>query len=195
MACASHRSMAFVGKGEGFVDVGGPTLDETTGISAEAFEQAKREALAQRAAAPPPALPTIEGRDAGLRDALAALAAAPSTAAHLRVAAEYNRLRVRDMAYDHYSDALALDSRSAAALEGRARLLRDVGLMAMALADAHRARYFAPRSAEVRNTLGTILERRGFCVEALAQYRTALQLKPDAPWAAQNIERLTRSCS
>jgi Flp pilus assembly protein TadD len=97
---------------------------------------------------------------------------------------------VTDAAFDHYSDALRLEPRSVAALDGRARLWRDTGLLGPALADAHRARYFAPKSAEVRNTLGTILDRRGLCHEALAEYREALRLKPDAVWAQENVERL-----
>ena len=104
------------------------------------------------------------------------------------------RVGVRDMAFDHYSEALRLDPRNIAAFDGRARLWRDVGFLAPALADAHRAKYFDPRSAEVRNTLGTILERRGLCHDALTEYREALRLQPDAAWAQQNVTRLTDTC-
>ena len=104
------------------------------------------------------------------------------------------RLGVRDLAFDHYSDALTLEPRNAAAFDGRARVWRDWGFVGLALADAHRARYYQPASATVRNTLGTILELRGLCREALAEYREALRLKPDAAWAQQNVTRLTDTC-
>ena len=95
---------------------------------------------------------------------------------------------------DHYSDALTFDGRSAAAFEGRARVWRDWGFVGLALADAHRARYYQPASASVRNTLGTVLEMRGLCREALGQYREALRMQPDAAWAQQNVSRLTDTC-
>ena len=177
----------------GYVDVGGYAAPAPAIAKAE-FDRARREALATRAAEKPAALPSIEARDVALRDALAGLGSEPSVAAHLRVAGEYMRVGVRDMAFGHYSDALRLESRNVAALDGRARLWRDVGFLEPALADAHRAKYFAPKSAEVRNTLGTILEHRGLCHEALAEYREALRLKPDATWAQQNVARVTDTC-
>lgn len=190
--CASRSagSGPFVRKGgPGFVDVGGVPPASST-ASDEEIARATREAVAKRAAEKAAPLPSIEGRDRGLRDALAVLGKAPSAAGHIRVAEAYRRVGVTDAAFDHYSDALRLAPRSIAALDGRARLWRDTGLLGPALADAHRARYFAPTSAEVRNTLGTILERRGLCAEALAEYREALRLKPDAVWARENVERL-----
>lgn len=194
-ACAGRAaSSPFVKKGgPGFVDVGG-SHEPATPIAQAEFDRATREAVAKRAAERPASLPSIEGRDPELRDALAALGKAPSAAAHLRVAEEYMRVGVRDMAFDHYSEALRLDPRNIAAFDGRARLWRDVGFLAPALADAHRAKYFDPKSAEVRNTLGTILERQGLCRDALAEYREALRLQPAAAWAQQNVTRLTDTC-
>jgi len=194
-ACAGRTaSLPFVKKGgAGFVNVGGPQ-DLPTPIAQAEFDRARREALTKRAAEKPAPLPSIEGRDVQLRDALAALGDAPSVAAHLRVAEQYMRVGVRDLAFDHYSDALRVEPRNIAAFDGRARLWRDIGFLAPALADAHRAKFFAPRSAEVRNTLGTVLERRGLCRDALAEYREALRLKPDAAWAQQNVTRLTDTC-
>ncbi len=151
--------------------------------------------MARRAADRPAPLPSIEGQDDGLRDALAALKAAPSAGAYLRVADAYMRVGVRDVAFDHYTEALRLEPRNVAAFDGRARLWRDVGLLGPALTDAHRAKYFGPKSAEVRNTLGTILERRGLCQAALTEYREAARLKPDAAWAQQNVTRLADKCS
>ena len=156
--------------------------------------RAVREAQAKRAAEPRPSLPVVEGRDPALKDALAALGKAPSAAAHLRVGQEYYRLGIRDLAFDHYSDALTLDGRSAAAFDGRARVWRDWGFVALALGDAHRARHYQPASATVRNTLGTVLELRGLCHEALTEYREALRMAPDAAWAKQNVTRLTDTC-
>lgn len=186
--------MPFVKKGgSGFVDVGG-SREPVTPIAQTELDRAMREAVAKREAERPAPLPSIEGRDLTLREALAALGHGPSAAAHLRVADEYMRVGVRDMAFDHYSDALRIEPRNVAAFDGRARIWRDVGFLAPALADAHRAKYFGPTSAAVRNTLGTILERRGLCHEALAEYREAVRLKPDAAWAQQNVTRLTDTC-
>ena len=180
-------------KAPGFVDVGGPE-EAATPVKREEFERARREAVAKRTAEKRAPLPSLEGSDPALGQALAALGKAPTVAGHLRVAEQYMRVGVRDMAFDHYTDALRLEPRNVAAFDGRARLWRDVGFLAPALSDAHRAKYFAPKSAEVRNTLGTILERRGLCHDALAEYRQALRLKPDAAWAQQNVTRLTETC-
>jgi len=192
-ATQSATSSRFLKKAPGFIDVGGPE-EVATPVKREEFERARREALAKRAAEKRAPLPSIESSDPALGEALAALGTTPSVTTHLRVAEHYMRVGVRDMAFDHYSDALQLEPRNVAAFDGRARLWRDVGFLAPALADAHRAKYFAPRSAEVRNTLGTILERRGLCHDALAEYREALRLKPDAAWAQQNVSRLTDRC-
>ena len=196
-ACAAHgaSSSPFVKKGSGFIDVGGPAPEASTDVSREAFRRAAAEATAMRAAEPRSKLPTIEDRDPVLRDALASLSTGASVEGHLRVAAEYGRVGVSDQAYDHYTAALALEPRNVRAFEGRARLLRDVGLPGMALTDAHWAKFLAPRSAEVRNTLGTILEGQGHCADALAQYREAARLQPTASWARQNVARLTDKCS
>ena len=193
--CASRAApLPFVKKGSaGFVDVGGSHAPVVRIAQAE-FDRARREALATRAAEKPAPQPLIEGRDSALREALAALGIESSVAAHLRVAEQYMRVGVRDMAFDHYTDALRLEPRNVAAFDGRARLWRDVGFLGPALADAHRAKYFGPTSAEVRNTLGTILERRGLCRDALIEYREALRLQPDAAWAQQNVTRLTDTC-
>jgi Flp pilus assembly protein TadD len=136
----------------------------------------------------------VERRDVPLSAALADLKASPGELAHVKVAEAYVRVGVLDMAYDHFTEAVRFNRRSVAALDGRARLLRDVGLMNMALVDVHRALYVAPGSAIARNTLGTILERLGQCREARAAYRKAAQLSNGATWAAQNVTRLTLSC-
>ena len=191
---AGPVSGPFVKKSGRFVEVGAPRQAASPEAARE-LERVRREAVAKRAAEPRAVLPSIEGTDPALRTALAALGRVPSAAAHLRVASEYPRLGILDIAYDHYSDALAIEPESGDAYEARARLWRDIGILAPALTDAYRAKYYAPESAEIRNTLGTILEGRGWCQAALEQYREALRLRPGADWAQRNIARLSRTCS
>jgi tetratricopeptide (TPR) repeat protein len=193
-ACAAQTSSRFVVKDGGFVDVGGPAVPAEDVVSSEDVKRAVKDAVAARAAEKRDMPRSIEETDPALKAALATLAKGRSAHAHLAVAGHYSRLGVSDMAYEHLSEALAIEPRSSAALDGRARLLRDVGLMAMALADANRARFLAPESAAVRNTLGTILERLGQCREALAAYREAARLSQGAEWASGNAARLTASC-
>jgi tetratricopeptide (TPR) repeat protein len=193
-ACAAHdgSSSPFVKKGRGFIDVGGAPSDAQAKVGREALRRAAADAAAKRAAQPK--LPTIEDRDPALGAALRDLANGPTLARHLKVAVEYRRVGVHDQAYEHFTAALVLEPRNVAAHEGRARLLRDVGLPGLALTDAHWARFLDPKSAEVRNTLGTILEGQGHCAEALAEYREAARLKPGAEWAHTNVARLTDKC-
>lgn len=165
-----------------------------TEVDRDALERARREALAQRAAEPKAKLPSIEGADPMLREALAALGRSPSPAAHVAVGMAYERLGVTDQAFDHYTDAIRMDRRYAPAWDRRARLWRDWDMIELALADAHRAVYFAPESGEAHNTLGTILERAGQCEAALSTYRKALTLAPEADWARENVERLEPVC-
>ena len=162
--------------------------------SKRAVEEAVHEAQLARQSKPATPLPVVEQTDGSLQGALAALQAGDSESAHLRVATEYLRVGVWDKAYDHYSDALQINPRSVQALDARARLLRDAALLRLALADAHRATYFAPASAEASNTLGTILERQGLCREALGEYRRAARLNPAAAWATANAERMAAKC-
>jgi tetratricopeptide (TPR) repeat protein len=198
VACASSQSGSssrFVKKADGFIELGSLRSGEGAAATPAAeWERAKRHALAARAAAPKPGLPSVEDTDPALRTALAMLKASESAGGHLAVAEHYNRLRVRDMAYDHFSKALAIEPKSVPALDGRARLLRVVGLMNMALGDVHRALFIEPRSAAVKNTLGTILEKLGQCREASAAYREAARLSGGAEWAEQNVTRLSASC-
>ncbi len=129
----------------------------------------------------------IERTDAELRAALAALAGGPTPSKHRAVAAAYARLRVSDLAYEHYTAALALDPADGAAYDALARLWRDWGFPGVALADAHRAVYHLPRSAAARNTLGTVLHALGQLDEARNAYRMALRLDPAAAWALSNV--------
>lgn len=131
--------------------------------------------------------PTIESFDRELRAALLALEAFPGTDTNRRVAEEYARLGVFDFAHRHYRIALAFDPRDGATYEGLARLWRDAGLPALALADAQRAVYYAPQSPEARNTLGTVLQALGENREARKTYESALVLQPSAAYALNNL--------
>ena len=111
-------------------------------LSADALRNAE---VAARAARPPsPAVPTIELRNPGLRDALAALAREPTALTHLHVAEEYQRAGVLDQAFDHFDEALRLAPRLAAAYDGRARIWRDWHIPAAGLGDSSRAVYLRP---------------------------------------------------
>jgi tetratricopeptide (TPR) repeat protein len=154
------------------------------------IERAGREAQAARAAERQP-VPAIEHLDARLRTALAALGHHESADTHIGVAVNYWRLGVYDAAFDQYSDALRLEPKNATALDGRARIWRHWGITEFALNDIHRAMFYAPERADLRNTLGTILEAAGQCQEASRAYAAALKLDPSAGWAKSNLDRLS----
>ncbi len=130
---------------------------------------------------------TIESFDPALRASMLALAIAPSAATHRRVAQEYARLRVFDMAHKNYQAALAFNQYDAATYDGLARLWRDAGLPSLGLGDARRAVYYAPNSAEARNTLGTLLQALGQNAGARRAYESALQINPSAGYALNNL--------
>lgn len=131
--------------------------------------------------------PTIESLDGRLAAALLALRAWSSAATHRQVALEYTRLRILDQASWHYRAALRFDPQDGAAYDGLARIWRDWRLPGLALSDAHRAVYYAPRSAEAHNTLGTVLHALGRRAEAKESYRRSLTLDPGAAYAANNL--------
>jgi tetratricopeptide (TPR) repeat protein len=130
---------------------------------------------------------TIESSDPQLSAALTALAVSNTAEAHRRVAAEYRRVRVLDMAYKHLTDAVRLDSRDASAYDGLARIWRDWGVPRLGLGDAYRAVALAPDSASAANTLGTLLEGVGETKSARQWYERALALNPQASYALVNI--------
>jgi tetratricopeptide (TPR) repeat protein len=131
--------------------------------------------------------PTMEERDPELAAELRLLASAPSADAQCRIAERYRQRGILDAAYEHFSQALALDSRSADAYEGLARVWRDWGLPHLGLADAHRATYYAPQSAAAQNTYGTLLQALGKYREARAAYELATWLDPRAAYAVNNL--------
>ena len=148
---------------------------------------AKARALAAEARPPRPAVTQIESSDPRLAAAILEARVAPSPKAFRRVAEEYHHLKIDDRALDYLHQAHLLDPRDAATYDSLARLWRDGGLLNLALADAHRALYYAPDSAAVHNTLGTILQALGQRKPARREYEKALQLDPAAAYALNNL--------
>jgi Flp pilus assembly protein TadD len=149
---------------------------------------AKARALA--AEARPPARAALAHAEAiypRLAAALAAASARPSPETLRQVAEEYRRLRIADRAHHYLQQALRLDPHDAATYDALARLWRDGGLSGLALADAHRAVYYAPASAIAHNTLGTVFQALGRRKEARTQYERAVQLDPSAAYALNNL--------
>jgi Flp pilus assembly protein TadD len=130
---------------------------------------------------------TLESLDGRLAAALLALKMLPGAETHRRVADEYARIRVLDAAHTHYRAAIRLDPRDAAAHDGLARLWRDAGLPALAVGDAQRAVYHAPRSPQALNTLGTVLQALGQDKAAKQAYERALAIDPVAAYALNNL--------
>ena len=130
---------------------------------------------------------SAEAQDPHLREALSGLGHGRTAEAHVIVAEQYRRLGILDAAFDQYEAALRVDRRSAAAHDGLARIMRDAGTPALGVANAVRATYFAPQSAEARNTFGTLLYALGHPNEAREAFAQALALDPRAAYAANNL--------
>ena len=190
-ACASRQASSpfILRQGRGPVHVG--DLPRVSPEDRHKADQARREALARHAAEKASPVPSIERLDPALRDALAALGRGETSESHLAVAGSYWRLGVYDAAFDHYSDAIRLNPKSATGWDGRARVWRHWGMIEPALSDIHRALFYEPGRADVRNTLGTILEAAGQCAGARDAYAAALKLDATAVWAKANLDRLT----
>jgi tetratricopeptide (TPR) repeat protein len=192
-ACASGRvSNRFIrhsGKG-GIIELAEDPAVKAPAVSEAAVQAAVSKAVRERGRGNRAALPTAETSDEGLRAALLAAGSRPTADAHISIAAAYARLRVFDLAMEHFDRALEQNPRSAAAYDGRARIWRDWKIPGYAVGDAHRAVYLAPRSAAARNTLGTVLMLVGACRGAEAAYERALALDPSADWAASNLDQV-----
>jgi tetratricopeptide (TPR) repeat protein len=130
---------------------------------------------------------TLERRDPDLAAARLALTLHPSADSHRRVAEEYVRLGVLDLAHDHFSAAIRLEGDDAASYDGRARVWREWGFANLGLADANRAVYYAPESAVARNTLGTLLLKLGLLKDARSQFEQALARDPQAGYILNNL--------
>jgi tetratricopeptide (TPR) repeat protein len=159
-------------------------------------------AVADAVAEPPPSVPppeslkirpvttstleSVETWDAGLGEALTTLAIAPSAGQHLRVAAEYKRLRIFDKALEHLTTASTVEATRGAALDELARLWRDAGHPSVGIGHAHRAVAHAPGAATY-NTLGTILTALGWRDAARDAFSRAVSLDPKAAYAWSNL--------
>ena len=129
----------------------------------------------------------IESTDQRLAAAILAEAVRPGAESHLQVAREYARLGILDAAYKRTARALKREPQLPAAHDMMARIWRDWGMPETALVHAHRALYFAPRSAGVYNTLGTILDALGRTDDARAAFVKAFELDSTAGWALSNL--------
>jgi Flp pilus assembly protein TadD len=132
-------------------------------------------------------LSAVESLDSQLSAALLVLKVDRSPDQLVRVGTRYYQLNIRDRAMDYYTEALTADGRHPAALDGRARVLRDWGFIQEALSDAHSATLAAPQSAAAFNTLGTILQASGDYESARAAYTKAAGLDLAAPYAVSNL--------
>jgi tetratricopeptide (TPR) repeat protein len=174
-ACASHRPPTGAG-------------------SASALEAyiAKVKAVSSAAKARPQTpvgvmAQTLESSDPRLAAALLLLAVKPTAETHRRVAMEYRRLGVLDMAHGHLTKAAELAPDDAAVFDGLARVWRDLGCPDRGFADAARAVYLAPSWPVAANTLGTLFEASGRPDAARRWYRRALEIDPHASYALNNL--------
>jgi protein O-GlcNAc transferase len=129
----------------------------------------------------------VEALDPQLSSALGWLILGRSPGRLVSVGNRYYQLGIRDKAMDYYSEAITLEEQHAAALDGRARVLRDWGFIDEALSDALRAVRSSPDSAAAVNTLGTILQALGKDEEAVVVYTRAADLDRTAPYAMTNL--------
>ena len=133
------------------------------------------------------AVETLETRDPAIAAELLLVSSLPTAERYRSLAERYQERNVLDAAYRNFSRAIALNPRDAEAYEGLARVWRDWGMPALGLADAHRATYYAPRSASARNTYGTIMQALGRDEDARAAYEAASRLDPQAAYAVNNL--------
>lgn len=180
-ACASGPTSTLSGKfvrpGEPEVDFGGPpVVEQETTVSADA--QAPRVTSVGT---------TIESTDRRLAAALTLELGRPTVESHMKVAGEYQRLRIFDAAFGRYVLAAKKAPKRAEPHDGIARLWRDWGFLDRALTAAHRAVFLDPQSSPAFNTLGTILDALGQPDEARRAYERALMLDPTAAWASNNL--------
>ena len=184
--CAAKKSSPFIKHGEPKRKI--PVADPASQQDSLERAIAKTREVTKHAQPPPrPKVKTAETEDATLAGALQDLHLGPTAPRHLAVAHAYRRLGILDLALDHYQSARRLNPSSPAAYDGMARVWRDWHQPEFALGDVHRALYYAPRSPEVLNTLGTILQALGKLQEAEAAYAKAVALAPAAGYAFNNL--------
>lgn len=185
-ACVSGGRMTlaakFVREGTPSVDLGGPRSVSTRPVNRNALLREAR-----LAHVPAPSLPVLESNNPELRQALARLQVAPTTANYLEVAEAYVHEGVPDRAHDYLTKSLAVNGPDAAVYDSLARLWRDWGQPGEGLGHAHRSVYFAPLSPVAHNTLGTVLYRLRRTADARASFTRALELDPKAWYALANL--------
>jgi tetratricopeptide (TPR) repeat protein len=130
---------------------------------------------------------SVEAWDRELAAALLAATVFPCPDNERAAASEYRRLGVLDRALQHLTLAIRMDPTDSEAYDGLARIWRDWGLPHIALADAHRAVYYAPQSAAAHNTLGTVLLALGDAKGATERFERAYRLNPRAGYALNNL--------
>ena len=174
-----------------FVKPGTPsvTLDAPARPPGQALHEfmQKVRTLQSKAVTKSSLLPTLETQNPQLAKALLALAMNESATQHRAVAVAYRNAGITDYAFRHYQRAVSLDPCDAAAYDGLARLWRDWGRPDLALGDAYRALYCNGESSEIYNTMGTIMAALGQRVNAQSAFRRAVELKPDAAFALNNL--------
>jgi Tfp pilus assembly protein PilF len=130
---------------------------------------------------------TLEGRNRALSVAKLAQQLSPTLDNERTLADEYLKAGVLDAALDHYDAALRLDPHDVPSLDGVARIWRDWGYANVALSHAYRALYWAPDSAAVHNTLGTLLLKLNFFDGARGHFERARTLAPGAAYPVNNL--------
>jgi Flp pilus assembly protein TadD len=153
----------------------------------EYIEKIRHVSAAARPAPVATSVPTLEDRDPELAAALARLRGEPSAESQVLVGELYRVRGVLDSAYKHFTAAVRLTPSNADAYEGLAKTWRDWRAPTLALSDAARARFHAPQSASVQNTLGTILQALGRRDEARRAYERAVALEANATYALNNL--------
>jgi Flp pilus assembly protein TadD len=168
-------------------DAGAPGVSAPEDSLGDYIEKIRHVSAAARPVAKTLAVPTLESRDQTLAAALASVTVEPSAEAYLAVGELYRSHGVLDSAYKHFNAAVKLDPKNADAYEGLAKTWRDWGNPGLALSDASRARFYAPASPSVQNTLGTIFQALGRAPDARRAYERAIALDAQATYAMSNL--------
>jgi Flp pilus assembly protein TadD len=187
-ACAAKHDgfvQRFVKPGEPPVSLG----PEVAGPSQQSLQDYSRKlrALQTKATSKSTLLPTIEGSNPTLANALLRLTFVESAENHRLVAAAYRKAGVADYAYRHYQLATRLEPCDSSAHEGLAQIWRDWGMPDVALGDAYRALHCRPDSAAAHNTLGTVFQALGQTKNARRAFERALELDAGATFALNNL--------
>jgi Flp pilus assembly protein TadD len=182
--CASGQTASLGGR---LVRPGEPALELGEAAAAADVSGAVRKASVESQPRQATSGRTIEDADARLAAALLVEAALPSADSHIRVAEEYRRLGVLDVAFERLSLAVEKEPRLATAHEAIARAWRDWHQPERALGAAHRATYLAGASSSAHNTLGTVFDALGQFDRARDAYSRAVLLDPTAAWALNNL--------